>query len=350
MTNGEMPTMNRREFLRSTGAAFAWLALPLAAPTRHAPDGPYEQSRLTELPASLGRIATHWRQAVRSEPSPEAEPVSWKTRDEIIPLYSAIIGKAPWPRNPIWYQTEGGFIHSGYVQPVENAPSGEVLLDAARPGFWARVCVPIAEARSQPDSQSVRYKLYYGTVYRVVGTELDSQEKWWYQLREGITYAPGPYVPAWSMHRLPPEELAPISPGHPDKWIEVNLEAQRLTCLEGEEMVYSTRISSGAAGTSTPRGEHRVLRKRHTRRMTGGSGAGYYDLPGVAFPVYFTPSAHAIHGTYWHNDFVRPHSHGCVNVSNQAAQWVFRWTDPVVPYDDYERQAASEESTRIIVV
>ena len=93
-----------------------------------------------------------------------------------------------------------------------------------------------------------------------------------------------------------------------------------------------------------------MLYKRHTRRMAGGSGEHRYDLPGVAFPVYFTRSAVAIHGTYWHNDFCRPHSHGCVNVTNQAAQWIFRWTDPVVPYGEYKMDATPEAATRIVVV
>ncbi len=83
--------------------------------------------------------------------------------------------------------------------------------------------------------------------------------------------------------------------------------------------------------------------------MIGGNGDSYYNLPGIAFPTYFTLSAVAIHGTYWHNDFVRPHSHGCVNVTSRNAQWVFRWTDPVVPYDDYEKEFEPEEGTRVVV-
>ncbi len=68
--------------------------------------------------------------------------------------------------------------------------------------------------------------------------------------------------------------------------------------------------------THTPRGEYELLRKSHTSYMIGGVGADHYDLPGVAFPSYFTRSAIAVHGTYWHNDYGRPRSHGCVNVSN----------------------------------
>ncbi|MBU2609660.1 MAG: L,D-transpeptidase, partial [Chloroflexi bacterium] len=44
--------------------------------------------------------------------------------------------------------------------------------------------------------------------------------------------------------------------------------------------------------------------------------------------------------TYWHNDFGRPRSHGCINLSSQAAKWLYRWTQPVVPPNEqmvYER-------------
>lgn len=337
-----MKNITRRDFLKWSGSALALAALP------HWPEEKHTRPTL-EPPKPLGRIATWWRQAVREEPNPTAEWIAWKTRDEIIPLYATVPGKPPWPGNPIWYQTDEGFIHSGYVQPVANAPQSEVISDVAEPGFWSQVSVPIAEARWRPDNEYVRYKLYYGTVYRVIAAVQDDEGNWWYQLQDGVTYAPGPYVPAWSVRRIPPEEMTPISPGQPDKWIEIKLGNQHLTCFEGASPVFITRISSGAGGT-TPRGEYRVLYKRHTRRMTGGSGDGYYDLPGIAFPVYYTHSAIAIHGTYWHNDFVRPHSHGCINVTNDAAQWIFRWSDPIVPYEDYERRATEDDATRIVVV
>ena len=339
--------MNRREFLKYTSASLASLTLPPC------PELGQTSERLAfrAPPASLGRIATWWRQAVRTEPSAGAEWVAWKTRNDVIPLLAAVIGEAPWPSNPVWYQTEGGFIHSGYVQPVENAPSAEVIPDVVAPGFWAEVCVPMAEARWRPTSPYVSYRLYYGTVYRVVGAVTDDEGNWWYQLRDGVTYVPGPYVPASSVRRIPPDELAPISLGRPDKSIRIDIDAQMLTCFEGESEVFRTRVSSGlGGGLATPRGEHRVLYKRHTRRMTGGDEDDRYDLPGVAFPVYITWSAVAIHGTYWHNDYGRRHSHGCVNVTNQDAQWVFRWTDPVVPYDEYERRATPEESTPVVVI
>jgi lipoprotein-anchoring transpeptidase ErfK/SrfK len=66
--------------------------------------------------------------------------------------------------------------------------------------------------------------------------------------------------------------------------------------------------------------------------MTGRVGADYYDLPGMPFPTYITASAVAIHGTYWHNDYGRPRSHGCLNVPSPVARWFWRWTAPSAPY------------------
>ena len=338
-----MQLIGRRRFMKYASASMMGVLLPrLLPPTEHLASEP--------LPASMGRIATWWRQAVRVEPSRKADVVAWKRRDDIIPLYAAVAGEAPWPSNPIWYQTDGGFIHSGYVQPVENSPSGEVITDVAEPGFWTQVCVPVIGARWRPSAAYVAHKLYHGTVYRVVAATADEDGGWWYRLREGVTWSPGPYVPAWSLRRLAPEELAPISPGRTDKWIQISIDAQLLTCFEGESGVFSTRVGSGLPGLATPRGEHRLIFKRHTSRMIGGSGSDRYDLPGVAFPVYFTYSGVAVHGTYWHNDYGRRHSHGCVNVTNEAAKWIFRWSDPPVPYTEFKAVAPPGQGMRVVVV
>ncbi|MFO7740796.1 MAG: L,D-transpeptidase [Anaerolineae bacterium] len=338
-----MQPISRRDFLARSGASLALLGLPRL---RLFDDVPCENAP----PAPLGRIATWWWQAVRAEPSPSADPVSWKKRDDVIPLHAAVVGEAPWPTNPVWYQTEGGYIHSGYVHPVEDAPQSEVISDVEAPGFWAEVSLPIAEARWRPGSPYVSYKLYYGTVYRVVRAVADDAGDWWYQLREGITWSPGPYVRSRSLRRIPPEQLAPISPGEPDKQLVISIRDQRLTCFEGERYVFHTPISSGVYGLGTPLGEFRILFQRHTSRMIGGGEDDRYDLPGVPFPVYFTWSGVAIHGTYWHNDYGRRHSHGCVNVTSEAARWIFRWVEPRVPYEVHTHRSEAKEGTRVVVV
>jgi lipoprotein-anchoring transpeptidase ErfK/SrfK len=33
----------------------------------------------------------------------------------------------------------------------------------------------------------------------------------------------------------------------------------------------------------------------------------------------------AFHGAYWHDDFGKPRSHGCVNLPLQFAEWLYEW-------------------------
>ncbi len=338
-----MQPLSRRDFITGSAASLALLALP---------DIPLREGvlRRNSPPARYGRVATWWWQAVRSEPSQSADWVAWKGRDEVVPLYAAVLGEAPWPSNPVWYRTKGGYIHSGYVQPAEKAPQREVVAEVDEGGFWAEVCVPVAEARWVPAGPYVAHKLYYGTVYRVVGAVEDEEGDWWYRLQEGVSWSPGPYVLARSLRRILPEELVPISPGRPDKRVQISIADQRLTCFEGTRSVFSTRMASGVHGLGTPLGEFRVLIQRHTRRMRGGGDDDWYDLPGVPFPVYFTWTGVAIHGTYWHNDYGRRHSHGCVNLTSEAARWVFRWVEPQVPYTEYTLRSPAGEGTRVVVI
>jgi len=68
----------------------------------------------------------------------------------------------------------------------------------------------------------------------------------------------------------------------------------------------------------------------------GGQGKYYYYLPGVPYIMYFendqVPSwkGYGLHGTYWHNDFGRPHSHGCVNLPTPVAGRLYYWTAPIL--------------------
>ena len=331
-------SMKRRDFLKLSSVAVIGLALPRYRGLE----------QVSPPPTSLGRIAT-WRQAVRTEPKTNGALVVNKVYDDIIPLTGQVLGDAPWPSNPIWYQTAGGYIHSGFVQLVEDQPSGGPA-PIVPPGIWVQVSIPIAEARLKPGAPYVSRKIYYGTVYRAVDTAQDDAGQWWYRLQDGITYSPGPYVLASSLRYLSPAALAPISSDAADKKMVVNLVKQELTCFEGDTPIFSTRTATGYTPHYTPRGEYELLRKSHTSYMIGGVGADHYDLPGVAFPSYFTASGIAVHGTYWHNDYGRPRSHGCVNVSNTAAEFVFRWSTPAVPYYQVQIVVKRGEGTKVVVV
>lgn len=134
--------------------------------------------------------------------------------------------------------------------------------------------------------------------------------------------------------KIPPADYAPPAPtpapppsGHGEngeKWIDINLSTQRITAYEGRTPVYTALVSTGIARYPTVVGTFKIYAKYLSTRMTGGSGADYYDLPNVPHTMYFY-RGYAIHGAYWHNNFGTPMSHGCVNLSLPDAEWFYNW-------------------------
>lgn len=116
----------------------------------------------------------------------------------------------------------------------------------------------------------------------------------------------------------PPTTTPPVSSGK--KWIEIDLSRQRLIAHQGNQIVLNTAVSTGLARTPTPIGRYRIRVKIRRQTMSGPG----YRLPNVQWVMYFV-GAYAIHGTYWHNNFGHPMSHGCVNMRNADARLLYRW-------------------------
>jgi lipoprotein-anchoring transpeptidase ErfK/SrfK len=124
------------------------------------------------------------------------------------------------------------------------------------------------------------------------------------------------------------DNLTPIVfPKNEKKWIRVDLSEQITVAYEGNRPIRAFVISSGLSNTPTVEGEFRIRTKVKAQTMTGGEGAGYYSLPNVKWVQYFYQD-YSFHGTYWHNDFGHPKSHGCLNMTNADAKWLFDWAGP----------------------
>lgn len=106
------------------------------------------------------------------------------------------------------------------------------------------------------------------------------------------------------------------------KWIEIDLSSQRLTLYVGDVIVQSFSVSTGRAATPTSIGESAVYLKRTSMTMTGTIAGDYYYIPDVKWVNFFN-GGEAIHGTYWHNNFGTPMSHGCINMREADAKTVF---------------------------
>jgi lipoprotein-anchoring transpeptidase ErfK/SrfK len=112
----------------------------------------------------------------------------------------------------------------------------------------------------------------------------------------------------------------PADKSESGKWIEIDLSEQKLYAHEGQKTVMSARVSTGTSRYPTVTGRFKIYAKYVKTRMRGPD----YDLPNVPWTMYFRGN-YGIHGTYWHNNFGRRMSHGCVNMKTAEARRLYQW-------------------------
>lgn len=160
---------------------------------------------------------------------------------------------------------------------------------------------------------------------------------------------------------IPPESKEPprkvLGDTTAEKRIEVDLSQQRLYAFEGDRKVFDFLISSGKWGR-TPTGEFTIWTKFRYTKMSGGSKElhTYYYLPNVPYVMFFSNAEVAasrgfsLHGTYWHDNFGHPMSHGCINMKTSEVEQLYYWAGPVLP-DGVQSGPATKDNpgTKIII-
>jgi hypothetical protein len=277
---------------------------------------------------------------VHTEPDFNAPTVKLMWKDTVVPIMGVHYNELTDSHNQVWYQVgDAEYIHSGVIQPVSTTPSLPVA-DIPPGGQLAEVCVPYTDAYwAMGKNQPLAYRLYFQTTHWVNHLEYGQDNEPWYMIMEDkweLHY----YVPASHLRLIQPEEVTPLSPGMPNtfKKLEIHLPEQLMIAYEQNTPVFMARVATGGrfrdGDFTTPTGHYLTYHKRPSRHMAAGNlAAGGYDLPGVPWISYFTESGVSIHGTYWHNNYGRPRSHGCINMTPLAAKWIYRWTQPEVPHD-----------------
>jgi hypothetical protein len=295
----------------------------------------------------LLRVTIQWI-GVYAEPSFRASRLTRLTRDHLVMAYEQVTSDDGPPHNPFWYRLSDGYAHSGYLQVVRWLPQTPVK--AIRDGGELfEVSVPYTRSHRHPDPASdPLYRLYYQSTAWVTQVVVGTDGRRWYRLVDDLLKVPY-FVRAEHLRRISPQEMAPISPDVPlaAKRVEVSLAHQELRAFENGRLMLRTRIASGIPSdkpgdngipTKTPQGRFYVDKKMPLRHMGDGhltASLDAYELPGVPWVSFFhSTTGVAFHGTYWHNDFGRPQSHGCVNMRTEEAKWLFRWTLPEVPYGE----------------
>ena len=116
-----------------------------------------------------------------------------------------------------------------------------------------------------------------------------------------------------------------------DRWIHVDLSNQTLVAYEGDRAAFATLVSTGREGFGTPIGTYRIQSKHVSTTMDDtDSTSEAYSIEDVPWTMYFEGS-YALHAAFWHDNFGRPRSHGCVNLAPADARWLFQWTTPTLP-------------------
>lgn len=350
----DLAQLSRRDFLKlSGGALFALFGLPVGRSWAN-PAGQIRQPGL-ERPC-LGRVLSQ-SSALLEQPSFSARQLRSLERDLVLPVTGITLGDEQPAHNRFWYELNGeGFMHAGLVQPVENRVN-EVVTRVLKKGQPVQVTVPYTDAVwNFRDPSRVVFRLYYGSIFWLTAVNVDAQGQRWYYLSDDPTASLMYYAKAEHFHAFSEDELAPISPDVPlkDKRIEVRLADQLVVAYEYNQPVFMSRAATGAVFGdkifTTPRGDYITNYKFPARHMTHNDNldVNAHDLPGVPWVCFITANGIAFHGTYWHNDYGRPRSHGCINLNLDAAEWIYRWTQPTVPLD--ERAWLVRSATRVDVM
>lgn len=334
MTN---KTLTRRNFLKLAGMSLGSLAFKPFSDTQNQILN-YRLMRVAELNAEDPVV-------IRREPNDQVNNIIYQRfKDELINVYYEIESEFGPDYNPIWYRVWGGYAHRGKLQEVQYILNP--VADSITKDFQlGEITVPYTRAMkySSFDGWYPIYRLYYETTHWIKDIITGPDGQPWYLLEDELLRPIDYAIPATHMRLISDEEIAPISPDVPpgEKRIEISISKQELTAFEGNQSVFQAKISSGVLTEEkqTPSGEFKILSKYASKHMGGGrmtADIGAYVLIGVPWTCFFTENGVAIHGTYWHNDFGRTKSSGCINMRNQDAKWIFRWVDPpgdiIYPY------------------
>lgn len=359
--------ISRRDFLKSVGLISAGVLLPpnkrqiLQRSIRSFSDFPVDKK--------LGRICVA-EVSIRSEPSANAPAIGTLYEDDVVEWIQEVVGEVPDYRlSRHWVKIPEGYVYAPSVQPVKNIPNvpvSEIPYQATTKGMWAEVTQPYVDVKVTkypPEGfwlkENYNPRLYYSQVMWIddMRTE-DGVVEYLISDRYG-SRGDKLWGPAEAFRPLTEEEISPIHPDVGDKKVRINLNQETLSCYEGKNEVYFCQISAGtnfddegnpAEESKTPVGARPIWRKLISIHMEGGTAGGGYDLPGVPWTCLFVGEGVAIHSTFWHNDYGAKRSHGCINASPEDAKWIFRWTDPQVPYDPGDVTVSMPGGTTIEVV
>jgi lipoprotein-anchoring transpeptidase ErfK/SrfK len=123
-----------------------------------------------------------------------------------------------------------------------------------------------------------------------------------------------------------------------DRRLFVYLDNQSVEAVENGKVIRTFKVSTGKSKTPTVTGSYYIYdryRHKNMRSDVDQGQRGFYEVKDVPYTQFFHKD-YAFHGAFWHNNFGRPASHGCVNMAtkdqnkrwpnvSEDAGWLYQW-------------------------
>jgi hypothetical protein len=214
------------------------------------------------------------------------------------------------------------WIERGSVHFVEGSPFRGQKLRRGDPLDFAWVSIRPAKVFERPQGRALR------TVKRHTVVRIERSQGAWAKLEGG----------GWmklAALAQPKRTSPPDGVGLSDRWIDVDIDQQTLVAYEGETPLFATLVSTGrnTNQSATPLGVFQIWVKLDYSDMDDLERTDIeknYAIQDVPW-VQFFQGSYGFHAAFWHNDFGRRRSHGCINLSPADARYLFSFTHPVLP-------------------
>jgi len=266
------------------------------------------------------------------------------------------IGKRERANGEFWYRTvNGDYIEAPgiYSRLRRGVKSVGVSLEPLYPERTAAFVVHrrggiVYKADKAGKIKGILSRPRYPSAFVVDREKVKIGRRYFYRIEDG-KYLLDKNVRIMETQR-PPDDLMPG-----EKWILVDIESQIVTAYEGSTPVYAALAATGKDKEElrTPAGSFRIKSKHVSKAMDGEAmpeqDEDAYLIEDVPWAQFIRLSV-ALHGAFWHRNFGRPRSHGCINLAPDDARWLFKWSEPVLPRGWHGIFAVPENSGTIVVV
>lgn len=240
-------------------------------------------------------------------------------------VFISFISQGLYEGEAVYEVEDGGWMAAGQLSLIEPSSfAGITIQDSPAKGLGWVVGPVFSFFFADEEGIQNRVAHYYQRyeMLKVLSETTDEKGETWYEI------APDEWISNDHFSFVHFREKIPFQV-YSQRWIDVDLAEQNLVVYEDGKPIFATLISTGLKQGWTSVGVYTIFNMVETYDLFSPDPKviGNYYLEDVPW-ILFYEGSWAIHGTYWHDSFGLPNSHGCVNLSIRDAGWLYEWAQP----------------------